>query len=90
MSQLDSHIRPIDQARAARIVLALLDDDPDMLNRALGEANADSAVHLLIGALARALGETLMQATGEANTRAVLQRVILDAQTFGEGAVSDE
>ncbi|MFE7719585.1 hypothetical protein ACFU44_11135 [Nocardia rhizosphaerihabitans] len=78
-------IRPIDQARAARVVLGLLDDNRDMLNAALAEANRDNAVHLTIGALARGLGELLVQTAGEDNARATLQRVILDAQALGDG-----
>ncbi|WP_280215928.1 hypothetical protein [Nocardia cyriacigeorgica] len=77
-------IRPIDQARAARVVLGLLDNDRAMFNRALAEANETETGHLLLGALARGLGEILVQTAGADNARATLQRVILDAQALGD------
>ncbi|MFC9838961.1 hypothetical protein ACFVKB_34915 [Rhodococcus sp. NPDC127530] len=77
-------IRPIDKARAARVTLGLLDDDRSQCNRALAEANTESAVHLLIGALAGGLAELLVATAGEENTRSTLQRAILDAQLAGE------
>ncbi|MBF6142886.1 hypothetical protein IU484_22850 [Nocardia farcinica] len=86
MSPLDNQIRPIDHARAARVVLGLLDGKPDMLNRSLSDANADNAVHLLIGALAGGLGELLVQTVGAQNARATMHRVIVEAQASGDRA----
>ncbi|PFW99798.1 hypothetical protein CJ469_05070 [Nocardia farcinica] len=83
MSPLNNQIRPIDHARAARVVLGLLDGELDMLNRSLSDAAADNEVHLLIGALAGGLGELLVQTVGERNARATMHRVIVEAQANG-------
>ncbi|MCZ4077281.1 hypothetical protein O1W68_04940 [Rhodococcus sp. H36-A4] len=74
-------IRPIDRSRAARAVLAFLDNDLGQLNRSLLEANEAREVDLLIGALAEGLGETLVQSFGEDATHKLMDRVILGEQT---------
>ncbi|WP_341684344.1 hypothetical protein REK76_07340 [Nocardia farcinica] len=86
MSPLNNQIRPIDHARAARVVLGLLDGELDMLNRSLSDAAAENAVHLLIGALAGGLGELLVQTVGERNARATMHRVVVEAQASGDRA----
>ena len=55
-----------------------------MTNTAIEEANREGAVHLLIGALARGLGEILVHSVGDEGARSTLQRVVLDAQAAGE------
>lgn len=44
-----SHIRPVDESRAARIVLAYLDNEVDRVNPAT--ADAKDSIHLLIAAM---------------------------------------
>ncbi|MGB3369892.1 MAG: hypothetical protein WBD41_27865 [Rhodococcus sp. (in: high G+C Gram-positive bacteria)] len=78
------NIRPIDDARAARVVLGLFDNDMDVLNRALDEANRECGIVLLIAALAKMAGQTMMTMMSEEDARSVLQRSILDVQAAGE------
>ncbi|MBL1073439.1 hypothetical protein JK358_03435 [Nocardia sp. 2] len=88
MMDMTNTIRPIDQARAARVLLGVLDDDLEMVNRSLREANDEQAVHLMIASLARTATELIIRTMGEDNARAVAQRTILDAQLAQGG--SDE
>ncbi|MCP9621767.1 hypothetical protein FOH10_30410 [Nocardia otitidiscaviarum] len=86
MMDMADAIRPIDQARAARVLLGVLDDDIDMVNRALREANDEQAVHLMIASLARTATELTICIMGEDNARAVAQRSVLDAQLAEGGS----
>lgn len=78
------NIRPTDDARAARVVLALLDNEMDTLNRALDEANRECGIVLLIAALAKLAGQSMLTLMPEESARSVLQRTILDVQAAGE------
>ena len=82
---MNDTIRPIDQARACRLVLGLLDDDPTRLNAALVEANTEGTVHLLIAALTNNLLSTMLQVVSEDGVRKTLERTILDAQVADDG-----
>lgn len=73
--------RPVDQERAARVMLALCDNDVDRANRAMHDANADDAVHLMIAALASWLATAMQQpAIPRDRIREVCESAILDAQ----------
>ncbi|KUH90633.1 hypothetical protein [Mycobacterium sp. IS-1556] len=74
-------IRPIDQSRAARIVLALLDGDIPRINRALIDAQEEDALHLLIAVVVNDLVAGMKQpAMSETQIRQLFEGVILGAQ----------
>jgi hypothetical protein len=80
-SLLDTPVSPADQGLAARLTLAALDGDPDRVQKGLLEmvgAGADCAVSV-VGLLTRHLAITMVGRHGEEKTRAMLEKVILDA-----------
>lgn len=77
-------LRAIDQQRAARIALAIEDDDVMRANQVLNEANDDDSVHMLVAAIvAQLLVAMTAPALTDAQARQVLERTILDAQLAG-------
>ena len=73
-------IPPADQALAARLTLAAIDGDAERTYTGLGEAVADAnRAVAVIGLLTRHLAITMVGRHGEERTRAMLQKVIIDA-----------
>jgi hypothetical protein len=65
--------------RAARLLLACLDHNPDTVTAILDEANADpSGLPGLLSAMTSAVLEIMLGTVGEENTRATLNLTILD------------
>jgi hypothetical protein len=73
--------RSIDYARAARIVLGLLDNDIARTNQVLNEANDEDSVHLLIATFVMELvGAMQKPAVSEDGVRKVFEGVIAAVQ----------
>ena len=85
--------RPVDQHRAARLALAVLDRDAKTQTRILRQAeNEPDGLRLLAIALALNLAESTVDAIGKPRARAVLERAAtntVDGADILERAIGD-
>ncbi|MBD7952377.1 hypothetical protein [Oerskovia rustica] len=85
--------RPVDQHRAARLALAVLDRDTKAQTRILRQAeNEPDGLRLLAIALALNLAESTVDAIGKPRARAVLERAAtntVDGADILERAIGD-
>ncbi|NLE82387.1 MAG: hypothetical protein GX610_22985 [Rhodococcus sp.] len=77
-------IQPVDQGRAARLLLACLDDEPGRAAAVIDEADAAGTVPALITAMAGWLASALVMTAGSDGARAIAERTVLDAQLADE------
>ena len=76
---LDAEITPHHEQLAARLCLALVDQDPDRFDAVLREVDAGGCAFQLAALLARNTAATLVTAHGPDIARVILEKTITDA-----------